>query len=61
MQIFLRELIMKKVKIAVLKTTLDKELASEYETEELTVSPMLKADQIFYADYSKPDKFYNKA
>ncbi|MDU1910427.1 MAG: hypothetical protein E6771_04320 [Fusobacterium sp.] len=52
---------MKKVKIAVLKTTLDKELASEYETEELTVSPMLKADQIFYADYSKPDKFYNKA
>ena len=33
---------MKKVKITVLKTTLDKELAEEYGAEGLTACPMLK-------------------
>lgn len=34
---------MKKVKITVLKTTLDKELAAEYGAEGLKACPMLKA------------------
>lgn len=33
---------MKKVKIIVLKTTLDNELAKEYGVEELTACPMMK-------------------
>lgn len=39
---------MRKVKITVLKTTLDKELAREYGTEGLSACPMLKAGQVFY-------------
>ena len=34
---------MKKVKITVLKTTLDKELAAEYGIDGLTACPMMKA------------------
>ncbi len=41
---------MKKVKITVLKTTLDKELAAEYGAEGLTACPMLQVGQVFYAD-----------
>ncbi|MDH6456818.1 putative repeat protein (TIGR04076 family) [Fusobacterium sp. PH5-7] len=52
---------MKKVKITVLKTTFDKELALEYGTEGLGPCPMLKAGQVFYADYAKPDKFCDEA
>lgn len=52
---------MKKVKITVLKTTFDKELALEYGSEGLGPCPMLKAGQIFYADYAKPDKFCDEA
>ena len=43
---------MKKVKITVLKTTLDKELALEYGVEGLSTCPMLKEKQVFYADYA---------
>ena len=43
---------MKKVKIPVLKTTLDQELASEYGVEGLTACPMMKVGQVFYADYA---------
>ena len=46
---------MKRVRITVLKTTLDRELAAEYGAEGLTACPMLKAGQVFYADYAKPD------
>lgn len=52
---------MKKVKITVLKTTFDKDLALEYGSEGLGPCPMLKAGQIFYADYAKPDKFCDEA
>lgn len=52
---------MKKVKITVLKTTLDKELALEYGAEGLGACPMLKAGQIFYADYAKPHGFCDEA
>ena len=40
---------MKKVKITVLKTTLDKELAAEYGAEGLGPCPMLREGQVFYA------------
>lgn len=52
---------MKKVKITVLKTTLDKELALEYGAKGLTACPMLKEGQVFYADYAKPDGFCDEA
>lgn len=52
---------MNKVKITVLKTTLDQELALEYGAEGLTACPMLKAGQKFYADYAKPDGFCDEA
>ena len=52
---------MKKVKITVLKTTLDKELAAEYGAEGLKACPMLKAGQVFYADYAKPEGFCDEA
>lgn len=54
---------MKKVKITVLKTTLDKELALEYGTENFTACPMFKSGQIFYAGYycAKPDNFCDEA
>lgn len=52
---------MKKVKITVLKTTLDKELAAEYGADNLTACPMLKKGQVFYADYAKPDGLCDEA
>ena len=52
---------MKKVKITVLKTTLDKELAEEYGAKGLTACPMMNAGQEFYADYAKPDGFCDEA
>lgn len=50
-----------KVKITVLKTTLDAELAKEYGVEGLQACPMLKAGQVFYADYAKPEGFCDEA
>ena len=47
---------MKKVKITVLKTTLDKELAAEYGVEGLGPCPMMREGQVFYADYAKPGR-----
>ena len=52
---------MKKVKITVLKTTLDKELAAEYGVEGLGPCPMLREGQVFYADYAKPDGLCDEA
>ena len=52
---------MKKVKITVLKTTFDKELAEEYGADGLTACPMMKEGQVFYADYAKPDGFCDEA
>ncbi|MGL4363444.1 MAG: TIGR04076 family protein [Cellulosilyticaceae bacterium] len=52
---------MNKVKITVLKTTLDKELVKEYGVEGLGACPMLKEGQIFYADYAKPEGFCDEA
>ncbi|MCI8360189.1 MAG: TIGR04076 family protein [Clostridiales bacterium] len=52
---------MKQVKITVLKTTLDEELAREYGAEGLTACPILRQGQIFYADYAKPDGLCGEA
>lgn len=52
---------MNKVKITVLKTTLDQELAQTYGVEGLTACPMLRAGQVFYADYAQPDGFCDEA
>lgn len=52
---------MKKVKITVLKTTLDQELAKEYGAEGLTACPKLKEGQVFYGDYAKPDGLCDEA
>lgn len=52
---------MNKVKITVLKTTLDKELAAEYGAEGLTACPMMKEGQVFYADYAKPQGLCDEA
>ena len=52
---------MNKVKITVLKTTFDRELALEYGAEGLSPCPMLSEGQVFYADYAKPDGFCDEA
>lgn len=52
---------MNKVKITVLKTTLDKELAEQYGVEGLSTCPFHKAGQVFYADYAKPDGLCDEA
>lgn len=52
---------MNKVKITVLKTTLDQELAKEYGVEGLTACPMMKEGQVFYADYAKPEGMCDEA
>lgn len=52
---------MHQVKITVLKTTLDQELAAQYGVPGLTACPMMEAGQIFYADYAKPEGFCDEA
>lgn len=52
---------MKKVKITVLKKTLDGELAKEYGAEGLTACPMLRVGQVFFADYAKPEGLCDEA
>jgi len=52
---------MRKVKITVLKTTFDEELAREYGVDGLTACPMLTKGQVFYADYAKPEGFCDEA
>ena len=48
---------MKKVRITILKTTFQQELAEEYGIDGLTVCPLMEEGQVFYADYAKPDGF----
>lgn len=50
-----------KVKITVLKTTLDRELAEEYGVGDLTACPMMKKGQVFYADDARLGSFYDEA
>ena len=52
---------MKKVKITVLRTTLNRDLAEEYGIKNLGACPMLKEGQEFYADYAKPKGLCDEA
>ena len=52
---------MKKVKITVLKTTLDAQLAAEYGAPGLTPCPMHQEGQVYYADYAKPEGLCDEA
>jgi len=52
---------MNKVKITVLKTTFDRELAHQYGAPGLGPCPMLREGQVFYTDYAKPDGFCDEA
>ena len=52
---------MKKVKITVLKTTIDKELVKEYGADGLNAFPMIKEGQVNYVDYAKPEGFCDEA
>lgn len=52
---------MNKVKITILKTTLNEELAKEYGVDGLGPCPMMEEGQVFYADYAKPEGFCDEA
>ena len=52
---------MKKVKITILKTTFQRELAEEYGVEGLSTCPLMEEGQVFYADYAKPEGFCDEA
>lgn len=52
---------MNKVRITVLKTTFDEELATEFGVAGLSSCPVLTAGQVFYADYAKPEGFCDEA
>ena len=53
--------IMKKVKITILKTTLNEELAREYGAVGIKACPMMKEGDVFMADYAKPEGFCDEA
>lgn len=52
---------MRKVRITVLKTTLDEELAAEYGVPGLATCPFHKTGQVYYADYAKPEGLCDEA
>ena len=52
---------MKKVKITILKTTLQDDLAKEYGIEGLSTCPLMSEGEVYYADYAKPDGFCDEA
>ena len=52
---------MHKVRITILKSTFDSELAREYGAAGLGPCPMMKSGQVFYADCAKPDGFCDEA
>ena len=52
---------MKKVRITILKTTFDSELAKEFGMIGLGPCPLMKAGEVYYADYAKPEGFCDEA
>lgn len=52
---------MNKVKITVLRTTFQADLAKEYGVEGLSTCPFHNRGQIFYADYAKPEGLCDEA
>jgi uncharacterized repeat protein (TIGR04076 family) len=53
--------LMKRVKITVLRTMLNADLAEEYGVANFTRCPMMHEGQTFYADYARPDGFCDEA
>ncbi len=52
---------MNKVKITVLKTSLNEDLAAIYGVDGLSACPMLKVGDEFLADWAKPEGFCDEA
>lgn len=52
---------MNRVKITVLRRTLQEGLAAQYGVQGLGKCPMLREGQVFYADYAKSDGFCDEA
>ena len=52
---------MKKVKITVLKTTFQEDLAREYGVDDLGTCPILKEGEVYYGDWAKPEGFCDEA
>ncbi len=52
---------MKKVKITVIRKMFNADLVREYGADNLTVCPMLREGQVFYADYAKPEGLCDEA
>ncbi len=52
---------MKKVKITVLRRTLQEDLAKEYGAENLGRCPIFEEGQVFYGDWAKPEGFCDEA
>ena len=52
---------MNKVKITVLKTMFNEDLAKEYGVDGLSTCPFHKEGQTFLADYAKPENFCDEA
>lgn len=52
---------MKKVRITVLKTTFDRELAAEYGADGLGSCPHHTEGEVFLADHAKPEGFCDEA
>ena len=52
---------MKKVKITILKTTFQEDLAREYGVENLSTCPMMSEGDVFYFFFAKPENFCDEA
>ena len=52
---------MKKVKITILKRTLQEDLAKEYGIDDFPKCPLIEDNAVFYADYAKPEGFCDEA
>lgn len=52
---------MKKVKITILKTMINQDLADEYGVDNFTTCPLMDEGQEFLADYAKPEGFCDEA
>ncbi len=52
---------MKRVKITVLQTTFNKELAAEYGEEGLHACDMMQEGQVFYTEFGKPEGLCDEA
>lgn len=52
---------MNKVRITVLKTTFQPDLASEYGVDGLSTCPLHNVGEVYYADYAKPEGLCDEA